>query len=266
MLRTPSCTRNLIVCHQKLRPRHTSASCVLYSDPGTQYRLECLIAKWDWQIYCAGLVIMGLKTYAEDSPVHLNFQYMAVYATALPSTREPCLILSSKYSISPRLSHCPMGLGNMLCWICHNATQDICWGFSGVPELRSYVSECYCVIMNQRTDVSYPDSATQYCLDWPYCLIRLANLECSSWHNETHNIGQGFWGLPARGQIRHLSIFWLWNEYVASGFQCTSNSQLTNNSKTFTASFSKLDSCHLAWNRPAGNLDCSLSINFISCC
>jgi len=38
---------------------------------------------------CAGAVITRLKTYAEDSPVHLNFDHLPAHAAALLRVCEP---------------------------------------------------------------------------------------------------------------------------------------------------------------------------------
>ena len=51
-----------------------------------------------------------------------------------------------------------------------------------------------------------------------------------------------------------LSVFWLRNGYVATGFWCTTNAQLTNNSKPSAASYSTFYLCHILWDSPAGNV------------
>jgi len=50
----------------------------------SQYCLDSLLAKMDWQISGAGSVITRLKTYADNSPVHLNLNQMGANAAALP--------------------------------------------------------------------------------------------------------------------------------------------------------------------------------------
>jgi hypothetical protein len=74
---------------------------------------------------------------AQDSPVHLNIEHTPATDTGLPQMRLPCLKFCYKYTISPGLSLCQIGLANKRCWICHNTTQNICRLFSGVPELES---------------------------------------------------------------------------------------------------------------------------------
>jgi hypothetical protein len=44
------CARTSMICQQMLRLCHE------YPDTGTQYRLDCLYAKWDWRICSAGSV------------------------------------------------------------------------------------------------------------------------------------------------------------------------------------------------------------------
>jgi hypothetical protein len=56
---------------------------VFNSDTSTQYRLDCLLAKLDWQISGAGSVITRLRIYADNSPVHLNLNQLAAKAVAL---------------------------------------------------------------------------------------------------------------------------------------------------------------------------------------
>jgi len=202
---------------------------------------------------------------SQDFPVHINFNRMPVNAAALPPIHEPCLIYWSKYSLLPRLSDCQIRLWNELCWFCHNETHNICWGFSAVPELQSYASKCCSFATNWRANVSYPDSATQYCLDWLCCQKGLANLQCSSCHNETHDIGPGCCDVPDSDSFMHVSIFELRNAYTASGFRCTSHVHLTIDWIKFDALLITFGSCHLSRNMPTGNLWCSLSIDFIWC-
>jgi len=61
-----------------------SEQCLKFRHKKFQYRLDSLLAKLDWQISGAGSVITRLKTYADNSPVHLNLNLMAANAAALP--------------------------------------------------------------------------------------------------------------------------------------------------------------------------------------
>jgi len=61
-----------------------SEQCVKFRHKNSQYRLDSLLAKLDWQISSAGSVITRLETYADNSPVHLNLNQMTAKAAALP--------------------------------------------------------------------------------------------------------------------------------------------------------------------------------------
>jgi len=87
--RTHWCTWTLIICEQKMQHCHQLASRVSYSYTCTQYQLDSLLGKVDWQISGAGSVRMWIKTYANSSPVHLNFDQIAAKAAALPGISKP---------------------------------------------------------------------------------------------------------------------------------------------------------------------------------
>jgi len=157
-----------------------------------------------------------------------------------------------------------MGLTNMLCWICHNVTQDICWGLCGAPELRPYASKCCSIAMNLQASVTYCDTATQYWLKRLFCQMVLANMQCLICCNETHDRSWGFPIVPESGRIMLFPFFWLHSIYVASCFQCTSNWQLTNDSKPFNASCPAFDLGNVSQDRPAENVYCSIASDFIS--
>jgi hypothetical protein len=100
---------------------------------------------------------------AQDSPVHLNFENTPAIDARLPRMSEPCLKFWHKYTISPRLSPCQIGLANKRCWICHNTTQIICWKFSSAPELELNGSKscsfardqpCRCLIFWHSSSIS----------------------------------------------------------------------------------------------------------------
>jgi len=74
---------NSIICKKKLRLSHEEARRISNSNKGTQYLLECLGAKWDWQMGCAEDVITWLETYAEYSPIDQNFDIIPVNVMAL---------------------------------------------------------------------------------------------------------------------------------------------------------------------------------------
>jgi len=61
-----------------------SDPCLKYRHKKSQYHLDSLLAKLDWQMSSAGSVITRLKTYADISPVHLNLNQIAAKAAALP--------------------------------------------------------------------------------------------------------------------------------------------------------------------------------------
>jgi len=52
---------------------------------------------------CAGAVISRLKTYAEDSPVHVNFDHMGANVAALLRILEP---------VSHILTHTPISIAS----------------------------------------------------------------------------------------------------------------------------------------------------------
>ena len=103
----------------------------------SQYRVESLLAKLDLQISGAGSVITQLKTYANNSPVHLNLNQMAAKAAALPGIM-PVGVSYSDTAIQYRhdLLYCQIGLPNLQCAIYLNETHDIWPAFSGAPESR----------------------------------------------------------------------------------------------------------------------------------
>jgi hypothetical protein len=118
-----------------MRDCHKWASRVSNSDTSTQYRLDCLLAKLDWQISGAGSVITRLKTYADNSPVHLNLNQMAAKAAALPGISHVGVSYSDT-AIQYRhdILYCQIGLPNLQCVIYRNETHGIWPGFSGAPE------------------------------------------------------------------------------------------------------------------------------------
>jgi len=61
-----------------------SEPCLKLRHKNSQYHLESLLAKLDRQISGAESVITRLKTYADNSPVHLNLKQMAAKASASP--------------------------------------------------------------------------------------------------------------------------------------------------------------------------------------
>jgi hypothetical protein len=97
-----------------------------------------------------------------------------------------------------------MWLANVLCWSCHNATYDICPGFSSAPEFRSFASKCCGIGMNLQVGISYSDTATQYRLAWHYCQIGLANMQDSICCHETHDRSQWFPSVQESGWITHF--------------------------------------------------------------
>jgi hypothetical protein len=117
-----------------MRDSHERASRVSNSDTSTQYRLDCLLAKLDWQISGAGSVITQLKTYADNSPVHLNLNQMAAKAAALPGISH----VGVSYSVTAiqcrhDILYYQIGLPNLQCVIYRNETHAIWPGISRAP-------------------------------------------------------------------------------------------------------------------------------------
>jgi len=77
---------------------------------------------------------MRLKTYADNSAVHLNFDSRAAQSAALPGISQPVSHILTSYSILPWLSYCQIGWPNLQCTIYLNRSHDIWPGFAGVPE------------------------------------------------------------------------------------------------------------------------------------
>ena len=113
-----------------MRDCHEWASRVSNSDTSTQYRLDCLLAKLDRQISGARSVITRLKTYADNSPVHLNLNQMAANAAALPgishvgvSYSDTAIYIAMTYYIA-KLDR-QIGSPNLQWVIYRNETYDI---------------------------------------------------------------------------------------------------------------------------------------------
>jgi len=171
---------------------------VLYSDRSTQYCLYWLYCHCDWQI-CSDRLVLWIWTGA--FPVHLNFGQMPAKAVCLPWISELCLIFFPKFSIPPRVCQCQMGLATVLCWSCHNATQDICRGSSGAPEFGSYARKCCGIATNLRAGMLYSDIRTQYRLAWYYCQTGLGIMQGLICCHKTHDRSRGFHGVPESGWI-----------------------------------------------------------------
>jgi len=138
-----------------MRDSKKRASRISYSDTSAQYCPDCLLAKLDWKISGAGSIITWLKTYAHNSPVHLNLNQMAAKAVGLP-----------------RISH---------------------------------------------VGVSYSDTAIQYRHDILYCQIRLPNLQCVIYRNETHTIWHMAGILRRTWQWLNCAWFTLWTSICVCG-------------------------------------------------
>ena len=79
-----------------------SEPCLKFRHKNSQYRLDSLLAKLDWQISGAGFVITRLKRYANNSPVYLNWNQMAANAAALPGISQSVShILTQLSNIAP---------------------------------------------------------------------------------------------------------------------------------------------------------------------
>jgi len=61
-----------------------SEPCLKVRHTNSQYHPDSLLAIFDWQVSGAGSVITQLKTYANNSPVHLDLNQMEAKAAALP--------------------------------------------------------------------------------------------------------------------------------------------------------------------------------------
>jgi len=119
--------------------------------------------------------------------VHLNFDQMPANVAALPRLSKPCLIFWQKHTLSPRVSQWQMWLCNILCWNHLNASQSICWVFSGPPVLHSHGSKYSSSATNPRATVSYCQTATHYRLDWLKFQMRSANLQHLICCNESYD-------------------------------------------------------------------------------
>ena len=159
-----------------MRDCHKWASRVSNSDTSTQYRLDCLLAKLDWQISGAGSVITRLKTYADNSPVHLNLNQMAAKAAALPGishvgvsysdtaiqSRHDILYcqICSAWSIETRLmaygQDSPVRLKVVELCMVHSFDDDMCtWPqVSGAPQNRYWR-------MNRSPSLHHSQNSTQ---------------------------------------------------------------------------------------------------------
>jgi len=85
-----------------------------------------------------------------------------------------------------------MRLANMPCWMYLTATEDICWGFCGAPELLVYTNTCCSSATNPRAGVSYSHTASLYLLDWLYCQMGLQNMQRLICCNETYDRTENF--------------------------------------------------------------------------
>jgi len=126
MPRTLRCTWTLSISQQWMRDCHEYASCGSNLDTSTQSRLDSILAKLDWQISGAGSVIIRLKTYAHNCPLHLNLNQMAAKAAAFPRISR-VRVSYSDTAIQYRhdLLYCQIGLPDLQCAIYPNATHDI---------------------------------------------------------------------------------------------------------------------------------------------
>jgi len=163
MLRILRCTWSSIISQQMLRLCYEQVSRVSYSNRSTQSRLGCLSAKCDWQMCCVGAVIMWLKTYAEDCPVHLNFDHMPA---------------------------------------------------NGTPLLR--ICKSVTPILTQLFNITSLGLYTELDL-WSWGSCRITRIRRHTWQRFNYA----------------FSLFWLQNATVASGSWCTTNLQLTHDSKHF---------------------------------
>jgi len=139
---TLRCTWTLSISQQYMRDSHEWASRVSNSDTCTQYRLDCLFAKLIWQIRGAGSDITQLKTYADDSPMHLNLNQMAANAAALPGISHVGISYSNT-AIPYRhdIIYCQIGLANLQCVIYRNETHGM-WHMARIPQCTSKWLNC----------------------------------------------------------------------------------------------------------------------------
>jgi len=96
------------------------------SDRSTQYHLDCLLAKLDCQISSAGSVITRLKTYADNSPVHLILDQNAAKAAALPAISQVGVSYSdTTIQYHHDILYCQIALPNLQGAIYLNESHDI---------------------------------------------------------------------------------------------------------------------------------------------
>jgi len=115
-------------------------------------------------------------------------------------------------------SQCHMGLLNVLCGSCHNATQQICQRLSGTPGLQSYDIEYYSISTNLEAGVLLYDTTTQLRFAWLSCQMGVATLDgliCYHQTDDRSKIPRCTW----KWLNYAFSPFWLRNAYMASGFQ-----------------------------------------------
>ena len=83
--------------------------------------------------------------------------------------------------------------------------------------------------------------------------------------HKTHDRARGFPSISKIGWIMLLfQLLGLRKAYVVSSCRGKTNLQRSNDSTTFPASCSVFNLCYWSWDRPAGNVYCSSSIDSIS--
>ena len=139
---------------------------------------------------------------------------------------------------------CQMGLANRQCWICHKDMPKIPWctwtsitWVQKVPLGHKYVSR-----------VSYSDISTWMLPRLFDCIMWLADMQCSIWHNESYDICWRDSSAPESGGIL------LFHSKYVCGFMLPVHLKFSTDDwlKPFAASFSQFNSCHLSCNRCTG--------------
>jgi len=69
---------------------------------------------------------MRLNTYADDSPLQLNFDQMAAKAAGLIQMCSHVTYSDRDDEFCVDSLYCPMGLANMQCSMKYHETQDLC--------------------------------------------------------------------------------------------------------------------------------------------
>jgi len=191
------CAWTSIICLHKqcLCPENVSPRLIFCHRNSIFHRLSSLLEG------IGNYAVTVIMTCAQNSVVHLDFDYIPVEATAVAQITEPCLIFQHMYSMSSRLCPLEMGFANMCCLVCYNATEILSQLFSHTFKVQLNGSNGCLFCRNLWACLSYYHAAIQYVFNRFQSLMRLQNLECSINPHKTHDIWLEFSGAPESGWI-----------------------------------------------------------------